>query len=221
MKTSVIRPDPRTVDALVRAVTRYVSCVARWISAHWLLLANLAMGLYAGLPLLAPALMQIGWEWPANLIYKIFSPLCHQLPERSFFLFGRQLAYSLDELSQLLAGSLVPLRYTGNVGIGFKVAICQRDIAQYLTMFLFGLAFVRLRRTLKPLHWKLFLALAAPMAIDGTGQLVRLWESTRWSRVFTGSLFGLACVWFTYPYLERGMKEVHQEMDKALAVWGS
>lgn len=113
----------------------------------------------------------------------------------------------------------MPLRYNGAQGVGFKVAICQRDVAIYLAMFIAGLAFTWLRRRLKPLAIKKFVALCAPMAIDGLGQLFGLWVSTWWSRVLTGGLFGVACVWLAYPYLERGMNEVHQEMSITLDGW--
>ena len=46
------------------------------------------------------------------------------------------------------------------------------------------------------------------MVIDGSGQLFALWESTWWSRVLSGSLFGVACVWLAYPYIEAGMSDV-------------
>ncbi|MBC7236556.1 MAG: DUF2085 domain-containing protein [Chloroflexi bacterium] len=154
----------------------------------------------------------VGW---ARVIYTVFRPLCHQLPERSFFLFGPRAVYSLEALSHA-AGGLVPQRWVGNSAIGFKIAVCQRDVAIYAAMTLAGLAFYPLRRTLRPLPLRWFLALLLPMAIDGFGQLFGLWVSTWWSRVLTGGLFGLAAVWLTYPYLEKGMREVHIDAAAAL-----
>jgi uncharacterized membrane protein len=58
------------------------------LSRHWLAWANLVWGLIVGLPWLAPVLMKIGATGPARAIYHVYSFLCHQLANRSFFLFG-------------------------------------------------------------------------------------------------------------------------------------
>jgi uncharacterized membrane protein len=190
----------------------------RWFSRHWLLMANLAVAIYVGLPLLAPTLMYAGREGAARLIYLVFRPLCHQLPERSFFFYGPRWIYSRSQLNQL-AGQLVPQRYIGNLQIGYKVAICQRCVVIYLSMVFFGMLFATVRKRLKPLPMKALFAIIAPLAIDGMGQLVGLWTSTWLSRTITGALFGLGCVWFAYPYLERGMTEIQHETAKTLARW--
>ena len=61
-----------------------------WISRHYLALFNLFVFLYVGLPILAPVLMKVGADLPANIIYTIYKPLCHQFGFRSFYLFGEQ-----------------------------------------------------------------------------------------------------------------------------------
>src|SRR6266511_2892928 len=68
-----------------------------WMSRHYLALINGFMLLYFGLPILAPVLMKIGATFPANVIYTIYKPLCHQFGFRSFFLFGEQPYYPLRE----------------------------------------------------------------------------------------------------------------------------
>ena len=68
-----------------------------WISKHYLALLNIAMLFYFGLPILAPALMKAGMTAPANVIYTVYKPLCHQFGFRSFFLFGEQAYYPLHE----------------------------------------------------------------------------------------------------------------------------
>ena len=215
---SATRPHSEVMDLRVRQLTYGLTLFIHWVSAHWLFLVNLALGLYSLAPFSAPVLMVTGHTRAGELIYLAASPFCHQLPERSFFLFGPQWVYSYEQLSQRLGGP-VPLRYNGAPDIGFKVAVCQRDVAIYLTMFIAGIAFVWLRHSLRPLTIKKFIALCVPMAIDGLGQLLGLWTSTWWSRVLTGGLFGLACVWLVYPYLERGMSEVRQETSTTLDGW--
>jgi len=194
---------PHSAARITSLLNRLVYLVAK----HWLLLANAVMTLHAALPALAPVLMATGYTSAARLIYSLFRPLCHQLPERSFFLFGPQFSYTLEELERLV-GPDVPLRYVGSRTIGYTMAVCQRDMATYVAILLAGLAFVLVRRRLKPLPIKAFLLFCVPMVVDGSGQLFALWESTWWSRVLSGSLFGVACVWLAYPYIEAGMSDV-------------
>jgi len=181
--------------------------IVRAVAGHWLLLANTALAILTLLPLVAPALMAAGQSGLGQLLYTLYAPLCHQLPERSFFLFGPQLSYTLQELERAL-GTDVSLRYIGDSSIGYKMTVCQRDIATYAAMWLAGLVFIPLRRRLRPLSWKAFALLCLPIAVDGFGQLLGLWDSTPWQRVITGALFGAACIWLAFPYVEGGMKDV-------------
>jgi uncharacterized membrane protein len=197
------------LDMWSKRLTRWLTRLIYGISRHWLLLVNVLFGLfYLVLPALAPALMLAGQEKIANVLYTIFRPLCHQLPERSFFIGGPQAVYSLDQLTQLLGVDGVPMRFVGDASIGYKIAICQRDVAIYLAWVLTGVAFYWLRERLRPLSLKQFALFCLPMAVDGFGQLFGLWESTWISRVATGGLFGVATVLLVYPYLQRGMAEV-------------
>jgi len=209
-----------TVDRWTDRITYWMSRLLLWVSAHWLALANAAFGLLFALPILAPVLYHWGYEGPAAFIYAAFRPLCHQLPERSFFLFGPHLTYSYSELAILLGEGSVPQRWIGSPAIGFKMAVCQRDIAVYGSMVLAGIAFNWLRPRLRPLSVRGFVLLIAPMAVDGGGQLIGLWTSTWVTRVITGALFGFACIALTYPYLDEGMREVRAETSAALERWG-
>lgn len=210
--------SPSRSDAFSRWLTVVLTRFTRGFGHHWLAWANLAMGLYIGLPLLAPVLMHSGHAGLANVIYTIFKPLCHQMPERSFFFYGPQATYTYNQLADLLGGA-VPARYIGNAAMGWKVAVCQRDVALYGTMFLAGLLFSLVRRRLRPLPLIWAGVLTAPMAVDGTGQLFGLWTSTPASRVITGALFGLMLVWLIFPYLERGMRQVYEDSAAALRAW--
>lgn len=185
---------------------------------HWLLVFNLLMGLYAGLPVLAPALMASGAEGPARLIYTIYKPACHQLPWRSFFLFGERLYYGQDYLiSQVgeepLANLWIAKGFYGTPELGYKMALCERCIATHGVMLLAGMLFGLVRKRLKPLPWLVFVLFLVPMGIDGTMQLFGLWESTPLSRVITGGLFGLGAIWLAYPYFELGMQDIRQELQ--------
>jgi uncharacterized membrane protein len=193
----------RWVARLAAFLPRIVYAVAK----HWLLLANMMLGIQAFLPAAAPVLMASGSLRLGRLLYALYAPLCHQLPERSFFLFGPQITYTLQELERHW-GIEVPLRYIGDATIGYKMTVCQRDVATYAAMWLAGLAFIPLRQRLRPLSIKVFALLSLPIAVDGFGQLLGVWDSTPWRRVVTGALFGAACIWLAYPYVEAGMKDV-------------
>ncbi|MCK6583090.1 MAG: hypothetical protein L6Q49_08325, partial [Anaerolineales bacterium] len=69
--------------------------VSFWIAKRYLLILNLFMLIYVGLPFLAPTLMKLGAEGAGQVIYRVYKPLCHQFGFRSFFLFGEQPFYPL------------------------------------------------------------------------------------------------------------------------------
>jgi len=190
------------------------------LARHWLFAANLAFVVYIGLPFLAPTLMANGYERWGRLIYRLYGPpVCHQLPERSYFLYGPRYYYTLEELHALV-GEDMPARYIGDEKIGYKVAICERDVAIYTTGLMAGLAFAFVRRKLRPLPGRQFvrftLIFVLPLAIDGTGQLLGFWESTWLRRSITGAIAAAGAIWLTYPYIEVGMQDVQQTIVKQL-----
>jgi len=196
-------------------MTWFVAHLMRFIGRHWLLLANLGIGLYIGLAVLAPTLAHVGRTGGARTIYTLFSPLCHQLPERSFFLFGPQYTYTRAELVALAGGEL-SRRYVGSAQVGYKMAICERCTGIYAVWLGLGGCFALVRRRVKPARLRSLALLVAPIAIDGLGQLAGLWESTWALRLATGALFALALVWLTYPYLEQGMQDMHADALRML-----
>jgi len=185
------------------------------LAKHWLFLANLTWGLYVGLPVLAPILILIGHTWLGNIIHSAYKVACHQIPWRSFFIGGPQMAYTYDELRALLGPALTE-RYVGDATIGYKVAICQRDVATYGTILLAGLVFGLVRRRLRPLPIWAFVLSLVPMGIDGITQLFGLRESNWQLRTITGAVFGLASVWLAYPYLEEGMRDIRDTVNEKL-----
>jgi uncharacterized membrane protein len=215
---------------------------SRWFSNHYMSLLNGFVFLYVFLAFFAPVLMKIGWEAPARVIYRVYSPLCHQLAYRSFFIFGEQTYYprqlagidgvvEFREASGLSEYDLSAARhFLGNERMGFKTALCQRDIAIYSAILVFGIIFSLSGRKIKALPWYLWILIAvAPMGLDGFSQLlsqtgwaifawIPLRESTPLFRVVTGALFGLGSVWFGFPYLEESVKENRREMQMKYAI---
>ena len=187
--------------ALDRRVASTYEAVAHGVARHWLALVNAGVGLFLGLPLLAPLLMAAGLTTPAGWIYAAYHLVCHQWAFRSFFLFGQHAVYPFDTL-RALVGEQQAYSLVGSSQLGYKVAFCERDVAIYAAILLAGLAFTRVRGRLQPPPLLLFAILLLPISVDGFTQLFGLRESTWELRVATGALFGVAAVWLIYPQLE-------------------
>jgi uncharacterized membrane protein len=186
-----------------RAATRLVIVAGR----HWLAFVNLAFALILTVQLGAPWLMEHGQERLGRLIYLANYPLCHQLPERSFFIGGPRFWYTLSEM-RFSAGSDIPLRWLGNSQLGFKVAVCERCMAINVAFLAFGLLFALVRSRLKGkgIPWQVAVALIVPLAVDAGIQLVGLLESDWIRRSITGALFSLAMVAFVYPVVDQALR---------------
>lgn len=197
--------------ARAETVAARIDRVVRAIAGRWLAIFNLLIALYLALSFAAPVLMHNGQTRAARLIYWFFGTQCHQIAERSFFLYGEQLTYSVAELSDAAippgAGLAERGAYLGDEQQGWKVAFCQRDVATWGAILLGGLLFGLTGRRWKPLPlWAYGLSLL-PLAVDGLTQLFGLRESNWLLRTLTGALFGLATVWLAYPYVQRGMSD--------------
>ena len=210
-----------------------------WLSRHYMTLFNTFVLIYVGLPFLAPVFMALGFTSPARLIYRGYGSVCHQFAFRSWFLFGKQAVYpraeagveglltygqatGLDEADQFAAREFV-----GNPALGYKVALCERDVAIYGGILLFGLVFSLTGKRIKPLPWYLWILVGIlPIAVDGISQLlsqpplntlpvlsqIPYRESTPFLRTLTGGLFGLSTAWFGYPMVEDTMVETRRFM---------
>ena len=209
-----MEPTPQQAQPEPSVISEIANRLVLWIARHWLAIFNIGWGTYAFLPFLAPIFMQMGWVVPARLIYGIYSFTCHQLPDHSYFLFGDSMVPQAPELMAAGAANQNDLflfrSFIGNSAIGYKVALCERDIAIYGSVLLAGLIFALLRRRgpVKAPSLKLYLLLLVPIAVDGLTQLVGWRESNWWLRTVTGAIFGMASVWFAYPYVEAAMQDV-------------
>ena len=145
------------------------------LSRHWLVLLSLLLFVWVGLPWLAPVFMHLGWTAAGRAIYLLYAFQCHQLPERSFFLFGRQAMYSLAQIQAAGADVTNPFllrQFIGNPDMGWKVAWSDRMVSMYTSWLLFGLLYGLVRKWLRPLPLWGFALLLLPMAVDGTAHFV-------------------------------------------------
>jgi uncharacterized membrane protein len=215
-------------DSTNKGASNRIENVGQWLSRNYLTVLNLFVFIYVALPFLAPVLMNAGQPALARPIYSVYGAVCHQMAFRSWFLFGEQPVYpraaagmnelqsygeatGLDESNSTRA-MLDARAYIGDEQVGYKVAFCQRDVAIYGGILLFGLIFAATGRRIRPLHWLLWLAIGvAPIGIDGFSQLfsqipaldfIPYRESTPLLRTITGALFGITTAWFGIPLLE-------------------
>lgn len=213
-----------------------------WLSHHYMALFNVLVFIYVGLPFLAPVLMKTGLPAPARVIYTVYSPLCHQLAFRSWFLFGEQPYYprelanmpvklTYEALTQEQSIDLLAARrFVGNETAGYKVALCERDVAIYGGILLFGVLFALTGRRLRSIPWYIWIAVGLiPIGLDGVSQLfsmagiawpvqVPIRESTPLLRTLTGGLFGLTTAWYIYPLIEETMRETQAMITQKMAV---
>jgi len=220
-----------------------------WISRHYLMLLNLIILFYVGMPFLAPVFMKAGATLPARIVYTIYGPLCHQFGFRSFFLFGEQPFYPLKEAGvsgfvdfETATGMqglrdpnsysrLQARQYIGDETVGYKVALCERDVSIYAAILVFGLLFGVTGRRFPQLHWLAWIILGlGPIGLDGFSQLFSQFdisilnsflpyrESTPALRILTGAFFGFFTAWFAYPNIEESMAETRQFFLKKFAI---
>jgi uncharacterized membrane protein len=121
----------------------------------------------------APLIKIGGFEGFADSVYKFFSYVCHQIPERSFH-----------------AGE-------------HPFAVCTRCFGFYAGFFLGFIVYPFFRRLDDiesfPRFW-LFLAMI-PMGIDWSLGFFEIWENNSVSRAVTGGILGFACAFFIVPAL--------------------
>lgn len=174
--------------------------VSAALSSRWFLAFSVIFGLYVGLPFLAPIFMHIGWTGFGKGIYLIYSFLCHQLPERSYFFFGPKISYSLQEIraAGVNTDNLLLLRhFIGSPEMGWKVAWSDRMVSMFTSTLLFGFLWRPLRRRIPRLPWWGFVLFLLPMAVDGTSHFISdlagigqgFRDSNAWLAALTNSAF--------------------------------
>lgn len=232
---------------------------------NWLRLVLLLLAIYISLPWLAPTLAKLGMPGPADFIYTLYSPFCHQFAFRSPFVFGEQAFYpraaagtaympfeqyaanseafleqyrhwsllyagsreappgSAEGLGQFsVAQQFAARHFAGDETMGYKTSLCARDLAIYSMIFVGGLIYRRYRWRIRPLpFWLYVLVGLGPVGLDGFSQLLsyppfEFWpvrETTPLLRLVTGGIFGLMSAWLGFPYIERSMQDLLEQLE--------
>jgi uncharacterized membrane protein len=126
--------------------------------------------IWLGLIFLAPYLKSRSLE--SNVfLYALFSPLCHQIPSRSFFIFN------------------------------YPLAVCARCLGIYFGFFAgAGLfPFVRRFSNLTLPKTQTFVFFTFPAALDFIGNLLHLWGSSNGLRFGTGFIWGTLLPFYFIP----------------------
>lgn len=163
---------------------------ANFFVNHWLAVLTLLTFLFI-VPIVGyPLLMSTDvpvLHTIAGAVLLGYKVTCHQLPERSLFIGG------------------------------YKMAVCARCFAIYVSFLAGCILFAFVRTRLKIWDIKYYVLLCVPMAIDGFtqlfgvaipraigagGQLIWTVESTNEMRLITGTIFGLASALYVLPYLQ-------------------
>ncbi len=213
------------------------------IGRHWLALFNGAVALYVLLPIVAPLMLHLGIEKPAHLIYRAYGLTCHQMAFRSFFVGGEQPVYPRDRAKTLIDWETFEMAvqhddhfhtlsfdglspqlmtaartYNGSAEMGYKTAICQRDMGIWGFLLVGGLLYglLRTRMRVRPMPLIVFIILGmGPIGLDGFSQLFGYFgldvglfsafpvrESPPWLRTLTGAWFGFSIAWLMLPRLD-------------------
>jgi uncharacterized membrane protein len=121
----------------------------------------------------APMLLSEGHQNISALLYSAFSHVCHQMSERSFFLYGHQMA------------------------------VCARCLGLYAGFALGALVFPLAGsiESTKPPTRKWLLLAAVPTVVDFSLGFFHIWPNTHVSRFLTGALLGGVSAFYVIPGL--------------------
>jgi uncharacterized membrane protein len=163
------------------AISEYVPQLARdeawarrvrraWVG--WALALSAAVSL-VGAIVVAPLLRARGLPLASQVLYQGFHAACHQMPERSFHLWG------------------------------FPLAVCARCFGLYVGVLagitFYPLARGVWRRDMPGRAWLILGVL--PTTVDFALGFFGLWENTHWSRFLTALLAGAAVAFYLVPGL--------------------
>ncbi len=160
---------------LVKTRSRKSQSFGSWLAQHWLEAFLVIYGTWVWLPFLAPVFMNLGWSGAGKALYLIYSFFCHQLPERSIFLFGEKPMYTLTEIQGVWQNTFNPMilrKFIGNPQMGWKVAWSDRMISFYTSIWIFALLWSWIRRLVKPLPIWGFILFLLPLALDGGSHMI-------------------------------------------------
>ena len=166
-----------TSPATKQAFERTIQMLGEFLLRYWAHIVTVVLGSIIAIAIAIPFLSYFGLDAIAKPLFFSLHFICAQIPSHSFYIFGHQLG------------------------------LCERNLSIYGSMFLGSLIFVLSKRRMPGLPWWLWILLMLPMAWDGVTQMFGWRESTMELRVLTGTIFGLANIWFVLPLIQKTLDE--------------
>jgi uncharacterized membrane protein len=171
---------PETIENYISQKDLKKQAIKVWIGGLVVVL------LWVFVILLAPIAEANNATGVSRPIYTFFSFLCHQIPERSFYIENHQFA------------------------------VCSRCFGVYFGLLLGFVVypFFRSLDEIEPLPriW-LFLAII-PLAVDWSLGFFEIWENTHLTRFITGLILGAACGIFIVPALVEIARLLKRKTDR-------
>lgn len=215
----------------------FMDSLTVWMTRHFFALINAILILFLFGAFLPPLLYKAGLPGPANVIYAIYRPFCHQLAYRSYFLFGEQPIYpralagiaGYTTYEEAINPDLdIAYYFSGNEVLGYKTALCQRDIAIFSSMLLYSILFVATGKRFRRIHPVFIVIILLPILLDGLSQIpgavdgeipdwLPIRESTPLLRTITGFIFGFGIAAFLFPFIEESLQYTRIALDKKVA----
>lgn len=202
------QPSPARGEGVYRKLAG-LDRFSEWVVAHLIAIINVLLGAFVILPWASPLLMAVGLRGVSEFINRIYVAFCHQLPERSYFVFG------------------------------YQVAHCHRCVAFYGSIFVGGIIYTRVRNRLARrdrwgqvryvgLSIPMTVLLCLPIVVDALthtfglreagaalgwlGQSDAIGSANWWLRVVTGMMAGFALAFAIWPRLDSA---ISRNMDYA------
>ena len=154
---------------------------------HVWLIASAIVFLWLAMIVAAPSLLANGLNAASAPVYTFFSYVCHQIPERSLYIAGHQLA------------------------------VCSRCFGVYAGLLFGILIYPLWRHVDEiepiPRFW-LFLSLV-PITIDWSLTIFGIWENSHFSRFVTGLILGAVCATFIVPALVEIVRNISHKTARA------
>ncbi len=156
--------------------------------------------------------MALGWIRAAELIHALYAHTCHQLPKASYFVLGQETLWQIDSDP---VGFRAARSFLGDALLGYKTALCQRNLATYSAFALMGMMYIKTGWRLNPLPFWAGVLCIVPMAADGLSQMLGFRESHWLLRSLTGILFSAGVAGTLWPRIQPAMEEVNRSLSRA------
>lgn len=171
-----------------------------------------------------PIFMKLKFNTTGEILYKVYSIFCHQMPDRAIYIGGKKLLYSENEMISYgysVMNSNDPVRintesrkFYGNEEMGYKLGYCVRDWGIYTGIIFTLILIIVVNFNFSKIYLPIRIFLLIPMIVDGIVQLVSailfyysiipevFYESTNILRIITGLLFGIGFSLLCFPFIK-------------------